>query len=119
MRRSSLYTWSTSRSNAAWSPPLQAYKKPVISSDRVGTVAVLQKKIPRLWPVFPSASACSGGGGNGDENHGRYRDCGGGLDQCTGERGAGGRTAGNNLHDPHRGYGFAEPGQKSCFRHPG
>src|SRR5216684_8730804 len=106
MRRSSLYTWSASRSSAAWSPPLQAFSKPVTSTDRVGTVAVPQKKVPRPWPVFPFASACTGAGGNGDENHGRGGDGGDGLHQCAGGCGSGGRTAGNSLHGQPGGHGI-------------
>src|ERR1022692_837572 len=34
MRWSSSYTRPASRSNAVWSPPLQAFNKPVISADR-------------------------------------------------------------------------------------
>src|SRR6266852_662571 len=117
MRRSSLYTWFVSRSSAAGSPPLQAFSKPVTSMDRVGTVAVLQKKIPRPWPLFPPASACSGGGAEGDENHGRGGDGGDGWDHGLGGCSSGGRAAGNGLHSQHGGHGVGEPGQDSfvCY----
>src|SRR6266853_114033 len=104
MRRSSLYTWSARRSSAAWSPPLHAFNKPVTSTDRVGTVAFPQKKIPRPWPVFPFASACSGVGGRGDENQERGGDGSDDWDQCVGERSSGGRAEGNGLHGPHGGH---------------
>src|ERR1700680_3136267 len=117
MRRSSLYTWSANRSSAAGSPPLQAFSKPVTSRDRAGTVAVPQKKIPRPWPVFPFASARSGGGGNGDEDHGRGGDGGDGLEQCAGGCSSGGRTAGSGLHGQHGGHVAGEPGQGSFLRH--
>src|ERR1022692_4077017 len=68
MRWSSSYTRPASRSNAVWSPPLQAFNKPVISADR-GSIAIPKKKISRPWPVFPSTSARSGGGGTGNEDH--------------------------------------------------
>src|SRR3984893_216420 len=117
MRRSSLYTWSASRSSAAGSPPLQAFSKPVTSKDRVGTVAVPQKKIPRPWPVFPFASARSGRGGNGDEDLGRGGDGSDGFDRCAGGCSSGGRTAGNGLHGQHGGHAAREPSQDSCLRH--
>src|SRR2546427_2035429 len=98
MRRSSLYPWSASRSSAAWSPPLQAFSKPVISTDRAGMAAVPQTKIPRPWPLFPPASACISVGGRKDENHGRDGDGGDGWDHCLGGCTCGGRAAGNGLH---------------------
>src|ERR1035441_1563634 len=49
MRGSSSYTRPASRSNAVWSPPLQALNKPVISADR-GSIAIPKKKISRPWP---------------------------------------------------------------------
>src|SRR5712691_11710765 len=117
MRRSSLYTWSASRSSAAWSPPLQAFNKPVTSTDRVGTVAVPQKKIPRPWPLFPPASACSGVGGQGDENHGRGGDGGDGWDHCLGGCNPGGRAAGDGLHGQHTGLPDGTPRQGGFLRH--
>src|SRR6266436_5153190 len=117
MRRSSLYTWSASRSSAAGSPPFQAFSKPVTSMDRVGTVAVLQKKIPRPWPLFPPASACSGGGAEGDENHGSGGDGGDGWNQCAGECSSGSRAAGSSLHGQRGGHVAGEPGQDSFVRY--
>src|SRR5260221_12858833 len=100
MRRSSSYTWSASRSSAAWSPPLQALSKAVTSTDRVGTGALLQKKIPRPWPVFGLASAYSGEGERGDENHGS---------------GGGGREGGEGW-DGKRKCGRGEGGDSSARR---
>src|SRR5260370_40484621 len=100
MRRSSLYTRSASRSSAAGSPPFQAFSKPVTSVDRVGTVAVLQKKIPRPWPLFPPASACSGGGAEGDENHGRGGEGGEGWGHRLGGGGFGGPAGGGGAGRP-------------------
>src|SRR5260370_15510376 len=65
---SSSYTRAARRSNAAWSPPLQALKRPVTSADRGSAIAIPQKKVSRPWPVFPFTSARSGGGGTGNED---------------------------------------------------
>src|SRR5215471_91224 len=111
MRRSSLYTWSASRSSATWSPPIQAFSKPVTSTDRAGTVTVPQKKIPRPWPLFPPASACIGIGGRGDENHWRDGNGGDGWDHCLGGCTSSGRAAGNGLHGLHGQSRVGEPGQ--------
>src|ERR1039457_2349515 len=89
MRWSSSYTRAASRSNAVWSPPLQALNKPVISADR-GSIAIPKKKISRPWPVFPSTSARSGGGGTGNEDHtlGCHVGNGGSEPFCWTKRGA-------------------------------
>src|ERR1022692_2423743 len=89
MRWSSSYTRPASRSNAVWSPPLQAFNKPVISADR-GSIAIPKKKISRPWPVFPSTSARSGGGGTGNEDHtlGCHVGNGGSEPFCWTKRGA-------------------------------
>src|ERR1039458_3326392 len=68
MRWSSSYTRAARRSNAAWSPPLQALNKPVTSADRGSAIAIPQKKVSRPWPVFPFTSARSSGGGTGNED---------------------------------------------------
>src|ERR1039458_6957224 len=89
MRWSSSYTRAASRSNAVWSPPLQALNKPVISADR-GSIAIPKMKISRPWPVFPSTSARSGGGGTGNEDHtlGCHVGNGGSEPFCWTKRGA-------------------------------
>src|ERR1035438_822646 len=89
MRWSSSYTRPASRSNAVWSPPLQAFNKPVISADR-GSIAIPKKKISRPWPVFPSTSARSGGGGTENEDHtlGCHVGNGGSKPFCWTKRGA-------------------------------
>src|ERR1700692_2845317 len=115
MRPSASYPWSASRSRAAWSPPLHAFNKPVTSTDRVGTVAVLQKKIPRPWPLFPFASACSGEGGRGHENHLRS-DGGDSWENCVGRSSSGGRTAGNGLHGQQGGDRVEDAGQGGFVR---
>src|SRR5579862_658060 len=68
MRWSSSNTLGARRSNASWSPPLQALNKPVISADRGSAIAILSKKVSRPWPVFLFPSARSGGGGTGNED---------------------------------------------------
>src|ERR1022692_2288287 len=88
MRWSSSYTRAASRSNAVWSPPLQALNKPVISADR-GSIAIPKKKISRPWPVFPSTSARSGGGGTGNEDHTLGCHVGNGIADLMVERGIG------------------------------
>src|ERR1700720_3586195 len=117
MWRNSSYTRSASCFSAASSPPLQAFNKPVTSTDRGSTVILLQKKIPRPWPVFPSASACSGGGGRGDENHERGGDGGDGWDQRLGRFNSGCEAAGNGLHERVRECRVGEPGQGGCVQH--
>src|ERR1039457_473734 len=89
MRWSSSYTRAASRSNAVWSPPLQALDKPVISADR-GSIAIPKKKISRPWPDYPSTSARSGGGGTGNEDHtlGCHVGNGGSEPFCWTKRGA-------------------------------
>src|ERR1035441_2688583 len=90
MRWSSSYTRAARRSNAAWSPPLQALNKPVTSADRGSAIAIPQKKVSRPWPVFPSTSARSGGGGTGNEDHtlGCHVGNGGSEPFCWTKRGA-------------------------------
>src|ERR1039458_6774041 len=84
MRWSSSYTRAASRSNAAWSPPLQALNKPVTSADRGSAIAIPQKKVSQLWPVFRFTSARSGGGGTGNEDQtfGRHVRNGGSRPLC-------------------------------------
>src|ERR1039457_4605249 len=98
MRWSSSYTRPASRSNAVWSPPLQAFNKPVISADR-GSIAIPKKKISRPWPVFPSTSARNGGGGTGNEDHtlGCHVGNGGSKPFCW-TKGAGTKGNGYRLH---------------------
>src|SRR5580698_9685435 len=88
MRRSSSYTRDASRSKAAWSPPLQALNKPVISADR-GSAISISKKIARPWPVFPPLSARRGGGGtrNEDPTFSRHASDGGSQPLCWTKRG--------------------------------
>src|ERR1035438_6804383 len=84
MRCNSACTTAVNRFSAAWSPLLQAFNKPVTSTDPPGSMAAPEKILPRLWPLSPplfrlhrrrkkrnEALRCGGGDGGGNGRLGR------------------------------------------------